>query len=784
MKTAGVLHADPPTLDSDRAAEVARSLFGVDSVGARPLVSERDQNFLVDDADGSGWVLKVSNAAEDPGVVEMEVAAVEHVARMDPALPVPRARPTTGGDLVGSLADGTSTHLVRLLPFLPGETTAPAELDGTAVRGIGQVTARLGIALRGFFHPAAGRAIEWDQKHLPDLLPHADLVEDPDRRRQLDRVLGRFMERALPALPALRAQVIHNDITLDNLLLDEAGTVSGIIDFGDMAHTALVLDVPATLQSLVRDREDIFAVAANFLPGYTEVLALERREAELLADLLAGRMAQTILISAWRTRQFPDNAYITGWAEPAWALLDQLEGAGMDRAAERLAALALAPVLSGRSAAPPADGELRSRRERVLGSALESLSYARPLHLVRGSGTWLFDADGNAFLDAYNNVPVVGHAHPRVTDAIARQAALLNTNTRYLHATIVELAERIVASMPAGLDTVMFVNSGSEANDLAWRLATIATGADAGLVTEWAYHGVTAAIVDFSPSEWPRGERPDGVETFAAPDTYRGRYAAGGEHLPDLAREDLEAAVARLADRGRRPAALFVDSLFTSAGIFTPDPQVVAATLQAARDAGALLVADEVQSGHGRAGDGLWRFPAWGVTPDVVTLGKPMGNGHPIAAVVTRSELADCMAEARTAFFSTFGGNPVACIAALTVLDVLEDERLVDNAAEVGAWLRASLAELAGRHPVIGDVRGRGLMVGVELVEPGAAQKAAADLARSARDGLRERGVLVGTTRREQNVLKIRPPLCITRDEAGRIVSTLDEVLSALGSAA
>ncbi|HEX5579408.1 MAG TPA: aminotransferase class III-fold pyridoxal phosphate-dependent enzyme, partial [Candidatus Limnocylindria bacterium] len=555
--------------------------------------------------------------------------------------------------------------------------------------------------------------------------------------------------------------------------------VSGIIDFGDMTHTALVLDVPATLQSLVRRREDIFAVAADFLPGYTEVLPLERAEAELLADLLAGRMAQTILISAWRTRQFPDNAYITGWAEPAWALLDQLERAGMDAAAERLAGYALAPVRRGRSAAPPPDEQLRQRRRRVLGSALEPLSYARPLHLVRGAGAWLYDADGRAYLDAYNNVPVLGHAHPRVADAIARQAALLNTNTRYLHATIVELAERIVAGMPAGLDTVMFVNSGSEANDLAWRLATIATGADAGLVTDWAYHGVTAAIVDFSPSEWPRGEQPDGVETFPAPDTYRGPYAgtdaAGGA---ELARRDLDAAVARLAGRGRRPAALFVDSLFTSAGIFTPEPAVVAATLQAARDAGALLVADEVQSGHGRSGDGLWRFPAWGVTPDVVTLGKPMGNGHPIAAVVTRGELADRMAQAKTAFFSTFGGNPVACSAALTVLEVIDEEQLVANAAAAGGVLRDGLAGVAARHPAVGDVRGRGLMLGVELVAAHGAP--AADLARAARDMLRERGVLVGTTRREQNVLKIRPPLCLSEDEAGLIVSTLDEVLGDL----
>ena len=487
MKTGGVLHADPPTLDAGRAADVARSLFGVESVSARPLVSERDQNFLVDAAGGSRWLLKVSNAAEDPGVVDMEVAAVEHVARMDPDLPVPRARLTLDGSPIGAVSDGTAEHLVRLLPFLPGRTAAPGELDADAVRGIGQVCACIGVALRGFFHPAAGRAIEWDQKHLPDLVRHAALVKDADRRRQLDRVLGRFMERALPALPALRAQVIHNDVTLDNLLLDDGGAVSGIIDFGDMTHTALLLDVPATLQSLVREREDIFAVAAEFLPGYSEVLPFERREAELLADVLAGRMAQTILISAWRTRQFPGNAYITGWAEPAW-----------------------------------------------------------------------------------------------------------------------------------------------------------------------------------------------------------------------------------------------------------------------------------------------------GMVPDVVTLGKPMGNGHPIAAVVTRGELADCMAQAETAFFSTFGGNPVACIAALIVLDVLDDEGLVENAAEVGGRLNAALAELAAGHPAIGDVRGLGLMLGVELVEPGESATPATDITRMARDGLRERGVLVGTTRREQNVLKIRPPLCITGDEAALIVSSLDEMLSAL----
>ncbi len=342
MEIAGVMHAAPPALSPEQAADVLRSAYGLAGT-ARPLVSERDQNFEVRTDDGRSLVLKVSNPAEASAVVEMEVAAVEHVAAIDPSLPVPRAQPTLEGALVGSAAIGGVGHLVRLLPMLPGRTVAPDELDFAAIRRIGVATGRLSHALRGFFHSAAGRAIEWDQKQLPGLMPHAELVTDPERRRLLEAVLARFRERALPALPTLRSQLIHNDVTLDNLLIGAGGEVSGVIDFGDMAHTALVLDVPATLQSLVRNRTDIFDVSGAFLAGYTSVVPLERREAELLGDLLAGRMAQTILISAWRTRRYPDNAYITGWEEPAWELLRQMEATGFDEAGERLAALAMAP---------------------------------------------------------------------------------------------------------------------------------------------------------------------------------------------------------------------------------------------------------------------------------------------------------------------------------------------------------------------------------------------------------------------------------------------------------
>jgi 4-aminobutyrate aminotransferase-like enzyme len=771
METAGVMHAAPPRLSIGQAADVLRSVYGV-SGGLSPLVSERDQNLAVMAADGSRHVLKISNPAEDAGVVAMEVAAVEHVAAMAPQLPVPRARRTLGGDLVGTaVVDGVG-HLVRLLPMLPGHNRQPAELDLDAIRRIGVVTGELSHALRGFFHPSAGRAIEWDQKQLPGLLAHADLVVDPERRALLDRVLARVTANVLPALPGLRSQVIHNDLTLDNLLLDDGNRISGVIDFGDMAHTPLVLDVPATLQSLVRDRSDIFDVAAAFLAGYTGVVPLERREGELLGDLLLGRMAQTILISVWRTRRYPDNAYITEWEEPSWTLLKQLDAEGFEAAGRRLVALAAAPAAGRGSGSPPTEVSLLDRRRRVLGSALAPLSYRRPLYLVAGRGTWMYDDRGRAFLDAYNNVPVVGHAHPRVADAIARQAATLNTNTRYLHPAVVELAERISASLPDGLDTVMFVNSGSEANDLAWRLARAATGQAGALVTRWAYHGVTAAIDDLSPSEWRHGRHPPNVETIPAPDTFRASYANPVDGA--AAHAAVRAAIERLAAREVRPAALYLDSMFTSEGIFAPDPRAVAAVLEAVRAAGALYVADEVQAGYGRSGNGLWRFPAWGVTPDVVTFGKPMGNGHPIAAVATRAELADRLAS-ETEFFSTFGGNPVACVAGLAVLDVIEDEALVENAAATGGWLRDRLHALADGRPALGDIRGTGLMTGVELVDPDGG--APSDLAGRIRDEMRERGVLIGTTGREGNVLKIRPPLCLTREEAAIIVDTLGGVL-------
>ncbi len=795
-----VLQAPPPRFGPEEAAEIAADVFGVHGA-ASPLVSERDQNFRIAADDGSGWVLKISNAGERQGVVEMETGVVRHVAAVDPSLPVAVPRVTRGGAPWGAVhaADG-GRHFVRLLPLIPGANGTATDLSREAIRDFGAVSARLGRATRGYFHPAAGRPILWDVKRLPTLRPHLPLVADERRRGTVEAILDRFDDAVAPALGALRAQVVHNDLTFDNTLLDADHRVSGIIDFGDMAHTALILDLVAALVALLGGRDDpadLFDAAEAALAGYASVTPLEDEEAALLGDLVAARLAQTTLISAWRIRLYPENAaYLSSWDAEAWPMLALFETVGPEEVRRRFAAAArripawpVPPQPGGARTADAAvaatgrDDELRTRRRRVLGSALSSLTYEQPLHLVRGEGSRMYDPEGRPYLDAYNNVPVVGHSHPRVVAAIARQAATLNTNTRYLHRTVVDLAERIVASMPAGLDTVMFVNSGSEANDLAWRLATAATGARGGIVTDFAYHGVSAAIADLSPEEWPRGEQPPHVATIPAPDTYR-RPADEGPEDPEgrgwaaWAADRLDSAVAELASRGVLPAAVFVDGGFTSDGIFAPPPAYLQALVRRTRGAGALFVADEVQAGYGRMGDGLWSFEAAGIVPDVVTLGKPMGNGHPVAAVITRADVVDRFA-AETEFFSTFGGNPVACAAAMAVLDVLEDERLMQNAATLGRRIRDGVRVLAARHPAIGDVRGRGLMIGVEVVADRAGRTPDPVLASRVQNGMRQRGVLIGTTARAGNVLKVRPPLAVTADDADLVLRVLDESLAA-----
>jgi 4-aminobutyrate aminotransferase-like enzyme len=452
----------------------------------------------------------------------------------------------------------------------------------------------------------------------------------------------------------------------------------------------------------------------------------------------------------------------------ARAFLDSIEAMGIDTVASRFR-----EACRGLPYRRSATSDLLERRRRALPRS--PLFYSRPVHVIRGEGAWLFDAEDRRYLDCYNNVPVVGHSHPRVVRAVAEQQRLLASHSRYLHEAIVELAERLKATLPDGLDAVLVVNSGSEANDLAWRIARAATGRAGAIVSAHAYHGLTEATHALSPEDWAKAERPAHVATVPAPDGYRGAYRREEDRWSERYAAHIDAAARALGGHGF--AAMYVDPAFTADGILVPPPAYLREAARRVQALGGLLVADEVQAGHGRSGSHLWSFQASGIEPDLVVMGKPMGNGFPVAALVARSDLLAAVPE-EIELFSTFGGNPVACAAALAVLDVIEDEGLAANAAEVGLYLRQHLVTLAERHPLIGDVRGEGLLLGVELVDDQETRAPATGRARMITDAMRERGVLLGATGPAGNVLKIRPPLIFQREHADLLLQGLDDVLA------
>ncbi len=420
---------------------------------------------------------------------------------------------------------------------------------------------------------------------------------------------------------------------------------------------------------------------------------------------------------------------------------------------------------------PIATESLIARRAAVLGSSYR-LFYDEPVHFVRGEGVWLYDAEGAAYLDVYNNVASLGHAQPDVVEAVSRQSATLNTHTRYLDETILEYAEELLRTLPESLNRVIFTCTGSEANDLAYRVAKSHTGATGVIVTALAYHGVTDAVSQFSPSLGANVPLGAHVRTVAAPDSYHRPGVDVGKRLADDVRKALE----DMGRHGIKPAMMICDTIFSSDGVFSHPPGFLRDAVQAVRDAGGLFVADEVQPGFGRTGEAMWGFERHGIVPDIVTAGKPMGNGHPIAGLFAKSEIVDEFGQ-KARYFNTFGGNPVSCAAGRAVLQVIQRDGLIENAHVVGDYLRQELRRLAVDDDRLGDIRGVGLFTGAEIVDSGGSRHPNGDLALRLVNDLRRNKVLISASGPAANVLKIRPPIVFGADHVDHFISVFDHVL-------
>jgi len=731
-----------PDLSTEQLAGLARDQFGLDGT-VRLLDSERDLNSLVETNQGL-FTLKVANSAEAVGALDFESTALNHIAAMSPELPVPRVMPTLAGEPAGVIDFEGAHYQVRALTYLPGEPVSSGILPPEVGAAIGNLLARLQRSLRGFFHPAAGRRLLWDLRRGEELVGWVDFLPDPGTRDLVRQVLVDKAAATLPGLQALPSQVIHNDFHRDNLLVDpgDPARLCGILDFGDALHAPRVQDLAVTAAYAALEHPRPLEAVGAVVDGYCQRVELEEVELEALPDLISIRLAQSLTIAAYRAELHPENLeYILSDSPEIEAALHIWESLDPTRVTATLRRAASIPLPTHPTS------HVVSRRRRHLWSGL-GFSYREPLHLVESSGVWLVDAEGRRYLDAYNNVAQVGHANRRVVAAASHQAARLNTNTRYLTEAVVDLAETLSELLPDPLEVCLFVNSGSEANDLAWRIARAVTGGQGAVVTTHAYHGVTGEIYALSPEERPAAEAPDWVSTFGAPGS-EGRDVA-------VALDQLQAA-------GHDPAGLWIDATFSSDGIFAPPPGFLDAAAKAVRDRGGLFIADEVQGGLGRVGPDYWGFAVDDLVPDIVTVGKPLGNGFPIGAVVTTREIADRFARIGY-FFSTFGGNPVAAAAASAVLAITDELGLPALAQAVGTQLRQGLTDvMAGASGV--EIRGRGAFVGVEFADA----RMAEDLVES----LRTQGVLVGLTGPNDSVVKIRPPLVFDSENVEQLLAAV-----------
>ncbi len=776
-------------LSVEIAARLARDIYGLTAATAA-LPGEYDDNFRLQISDARAFVLKVMHPAREESFVDMQCRALTHLAERAPKLALPRVIPALNGELFTrvTLEDDTS-RLVWMLTFLPGTTLAETKPRTAELLGsLGRLLAELDLALLDFSHPAAQRFLKWDLSRSNWARDYLGQIADPARRALAKKFLNLFEEEAVPRFPHMRRSVIYGDANDHNALVDlQTMRVASVIDFGDM-HEGLRVAEPAIAAAYaILGREDPLPAAGAVLAGYQEILPLKEDEIAAFFPLMAARLAVSVINSAHRRSLVPDDPYVTVSEAPAWAALERLAPIATGKAREYfLAAAVKVSPLAESSAANTRDADTSAKRSfadtlaarrRLLGANL-SLSYEKPLKIVRGSMQFLYDVAGRAYLDVYNNVPLVGHSHPRVVRAIQKQVALLNTNTRYLHDNILEYAERLTALLPEPLRVCYFVNSGSEANELALRLARTHTGREDIVVLEHAYHGHTSTLIDISPYKFAgpggRGRKP-WVHVAPLADDYRGAYRRGEAGIG----RKYAAHVAEILDACRKeghPAAAYLAETLPSVGgqiVFPPD--YLTEVYKHVRVAGAVCIADEVQVGFGRLGTHFWGFQTQGVVPDIAVFGKPIGNAFPLAAVVTTREIAASFANGME-FFSTFGGNPVACAAGLAVLDVLRDENLQENALRVGSQWIGDLRALQAKHQLIGDVRGSGLFLGIDLVTDQETRAPATRQASYVVNRLREEGILAGTDGPDHNVIKLRPPLCFTAHDAARFTSTLDSI--------
>jgi 4-aminobutyrate aminotransferase-like enzyme/Ser/Thr protein kinase RdoA (MazF antagonist) len=734
-----------------------------------------DQNFLLDNHQGSRFICKVNTDLQHPYFLDAQLKAMQHLSDTPAGKIIQSVVHNTNGNAFTMLKEDGQHLYIRVLSYLEGTCVGDLLLPHPEIfESLGNQLGKMDKHLADFVHPAAYRFTEWDLANVLNSRENLKYIRDYEKRTMVSYFLLQYEMEVVPLLPTLRKAVIHNDANDYNVLVN-GNTVTGIIDFGDMVESYLINNLAVACTYAMFRQFDPLVIAEKLIKSYHAEYPLTTTELSVLYYLIAARLCKSVTTSAMQRSQ-SDNKHHFISEMQAWMLLYQLIKINPLQAKDRFyqccgydAVLEMENDYTG----------LKQERNKYIGANL-SISYKNPLKIVRGALQYLYDDKGNTYIDCVNNVSHVGHCHPSVVMAMQKQLAKLNTNTRYLHDSLVEYGKMITSTMPSKLKVCYFTNSGSEANDLAIRISRFFTGQKDVIVLDHAYHGTSTVAMELSPYKFDGpggvGQQPY-IHKGMNPDLYRGSYRYDDENAGKKYAASIAETIGQLAEKGTGIAAFICETLLGVGGQIPLPEGYLKEVYQLVRKARGLCIADEVQVGFGRVGEKFWGFELQDVEPDIVVLGKPIGNGHPLAAVVVTEEIAKAFNNGME-YFNTYGGNPVSMEAGIAVMRVIQEEKLQQRALETGDFLLKNLKELMKKHKLIGDVRGKGLFVGVELIKDHQTLSPAVPEINEIVEQMKDRGFLLSTDGPLHNVLKIKPPMLFNIENATSFVAHLDEVLA------
>jgi len=718
--------------------------------------------------DSEKYILKVyPDKKEEIDFAKAENKVLIHLQK-DENNCFPKPIQNTKNKLLTPFGENNIPKVARLLTYLEGGFLGDVQHSIELFKSFGKFLAKLDLQLSEFRnYVVEARQLKWDLQHFLLNEEYLQHISNPADKKIAAYFFQQFKAYVTPVLPSLRKQIIHGDANEWNTLTQK-NQVSGLIDFGDLCYSPLINELTIALAYSLLGKEDPIKWAIPIISSYHKILPLNEKEIDILYWLIAARLCTSVSNSAYERIQRPENTYIQISEKPAWEMLQKWVTINPIYARNefRLACGFAIPK-------EKTIEEVSSKRFESVSSNF-SISYKKPIYMESAAFQYMFDKYGNSYLDAYNNISHVGHSHPKVVEAGQKQMAKLNTNTRYLYDSLNEYSANLLKHFPKPLNKVFLVNSGSAASDLALRLARNFTGKNRVAVVEHGYHGNTKSVIEISHYKFAgKGGlgATENVLCLPIPDSYRGEFK-----LENAGLSYAKNAIQQINNLAEKIAAFIAEPIVGCAGQVPLTKGYLNEIYSAIRNQGGVCISDEVQTGFGRLGDVFWGFEQHEVIPDIVILGKPMGNGHPMGAVICTDEIADAFNNGME-FFSSFGGNPVSCAIGQAVLDVIEEEQLQQNAKLVGDYYIQELTKLQQKYECIGDIRGSGLFIGFEFVKDRLTLEPDTKLAQKVKNKLRNQHILVGIDGPFDNVIKSKPPLCFSRENVDEVISAIDSIL-------